>query len=64
MYIYVTDKSPTPERSPEPAPKSATDPTVFHTPKITMAKTKHKISPLKLRKEILNGIANKEKKYK
>ena len=51
------DKISTTKSASEPGP----DPTVFGTPKLTKAKTKHKISPLKLRKELVDKIANEEK---
>ena len=52
------DKIPTPKPAPEPGP----DPTVFDTPKLTKAKTKHKIAPFILRKEFVSKIANEKKK--
>ena len=58
LPIKNLDKIPTPKSAPEPGP----DPTVFDTPKLTKAKTKHKIAPFILRKEFVSKIANEEKK--
>ena len=54
-------KSPDKNSPPEPAPKPRPKPEVFRTLKTTKAKIKRKISPVKLREEFLNEIANEEK---
>ena len=62
--IKNLDEIPTPEPAPEPAPEETPDPAVFDTPKTTKAKTKkskHKISPLKLRDDFVNKIVNDKK---
>ena len=59
--VKSPDKNSPPEPAPEPAPKPRPKPAVFRTLKTTKAKIKRKVSPVKLREEFLNEIANEEK---
>ena len=51
-----------PIREPTPQPEVAKEPATTEPTKATKAKTKRKISTLKLREKILNEIKNEEKK--